>query len=447
MRAISLFFLFFTIHSISLYSETSHYLGTYLGSLHTSKEKIEKENISITENYQNNNLLFFYSPQLIQNKSDEKNSNIFYNLNPTLKIKEDESKKVSFYSGDNLYVGYKLSKFNLILGKKPFSNSFRSDQSWKDGTEGLTLETEFKNGSNLKIFVFDYYRGFIQFKNEFFIERDITYKGNRFRSGFEYDLPLNHIFLNFHSSYVNLGNWGRYSNDDPKRIPEGDNDFLYFNSFSLNFKKSNFRASFSMLSSKGIDRYPYNPITKTKNLLTTGEAIQIFTSYEGKNFIISSTLFLPDSNKINSQNEILESGYIGMGSYYAEGFLLSQFINYLPANWITQNGLERSSTIYNSRQNSFFGKLKFSFFWDNIKISVLHEKYIPYKNQISLNGEIYIDKKYFSPNGISETSLTFEFRENKESTLFCKVQISKLISEFSDKTQASSFYIAGGLKF
>ena len=136
-----------------------------------------------------------------------------------------------------------------------------------------------------------------------------------------------------------------------------------------------------------------------------------------------------------------------MGSYYAEGFLLSQYINYLPANWITQNGLERNSTIYNSRQNSFYGKFKISFFWENIKISVLHEKYIPYRSQISLNGEIYIDKKYFSPSGISETSLYFDFRENKESTQFFKIQISKLISEFSDKTHGSSIYIAGGFKF
>ena len=447
MRNIKVYFLFFALLSVSLYSDNSHYIGAYMGSLHSSREKSTRENINTIENYQSNNLIFFYTPQLVQNKSDDKNSNIFYNINPTIKLKEDESKKLNLYSGENLYVGYKLSKFNIILGKKPFSNSFRSDLNWKDGVEGLTLETEFKNGSNLKIYVFDYYRGFIQFKNEFFIEKETLYKGNRFRSGFEYDIPLNNIFLNFHSSYINLGNWGKYSNDDPNRVPQGDNDFLYFNSFSINFKKSYFNTSLCMLSSRGIDRYPYNSVTKSKNLLTTGEAIQFFTAYELKNFLISSTLFIPDSNKTNSQNEIIESGYTGMGSYYAEGFLLSQYINYLPANWITQNGLERNSTIYNSRQNSFYGKLKISFFWENIKISVLHEKYIPYRSQISLNGEIYIDKKYFSPSGISETSLYVDFRENKESTQFFKIQISKLISEFSDKTHGSSIYIAGGFKF
>lgn len=447
MRTFTVQLIIFLIIPTSLKSEISQFFGSTVGGFHLTKEKQGKADIISKENIQNNNYIFFYSTQIINNKSEVENNKIFYNINPILKVKEDESKKLSFYSGDNLYLGYKLNNFSVIVGRMPFSNFYRADNIWKDGIEGITIESEFKNGSNLKLYLFDYYRGFIQFKNEFFIEKENTFKGNRFRSGLEYNIPLKFLFINFHSTYLNLGNWGKYSNDDPKRVPQGDNDYLYFNSLSLNYKKNYFSSTLTFLSSRGVDRSSFNQIRNSKNLLTTGEALQLFIDYRISYYQLSTSFFLPDSNKVNSQGEILESGYTGMGSYYSEGFLLSQYINFLPANWVTQNGLERNSTIYNSRQNSFFGKLKVSYLFDSMKLSLFYEKYIPYKNNRSLNGEIYFDKKYYSPESISELSFAFEYKENKNSSLFFKIQISRLISEFLDKTHASSIYFTGGLQF
>jgi len=411
------------------------------------KDKVNNNMIKTTEFIPDSDGIFFYSPSLIKEKGNLESEKTHYNINLTVRKKTKSDYTPNLFFGENLNIGISFAKFSIYIGRKQFSSLYLSDPNWKDGVEGITLETKFKNNGLLSLYLFDIYRGYPLFKNEFSLEKtnDPLTKGKRQRYSLEYSYFSNIFSFNFHTQFLHFGNWGKYAVDDPNKSSLGDGDFLYSNSFTFKLKKNIIHSSISLLSSRGLDRTPYNRERASRNLLMTGEAINFGLGIDYQKWKLGGIFFLPDSNKRNEQGELLEYGYIGTGAFLPEGFLLSQSIQFIPSNWVTNKGLERNESYDLSRQNSFFGKGRLSFLFGEYKLQLLAEHIVPYRNNIALNGQIYTDKKYFSKESLTELSLVFSMGDIQNQSTFLQFQISSLTSTEQIGLRGTSFFIFGGM--
>jgi hypothetical protein len=411
------------------------------------KESSKTINLKTVEYIPETEGIFFYSPSTQKLTTDPSSDKINYDLKLYVRKKMKSNEGVSFYMGDNMYYGYHFKYFTLYVGRKLFNNLYRVDPNWKDGVEGVSLETKFKNGGILNLYLLDIYRGYPLFQNEFFLEsssRSLE-KGNRQRYALEYSYPSSIFSFQLHSQFFQLGNWGKLATEDPLKPYTGDGDFLYSHSVTLGVKKNLFFSQFSFLSTRGVDRTPYNRERKSKNLALSGEAIHLSIGLDSQSWKLGGFIFLPDSDKRNARGEILDYGYIGTGAFLTEGFLLSQSIHYIPSNWITGKGLEKNDSFDSSRQNSFYGKGKFSFFYQNLKFHLLAEHLIPYRKDVALTGQVYFDKKFFSKDSLTEISLILEMGELQKSSPFFRFQISSLTSTDSIGYKGTSVLLMGGI--
>ena len=296
----------------------------------------------------------------------------------------------------------------------------------------------------LKIYLFDIYRGFPLLKNEFFIPKK-NEVGDRLRYGLEYTFENRFFYINYYFSLTQFWNWGKFSVDrqDSKL---GDGDFLYHNSLTFGYRLKYLNSYLSILSSRGVDKTTYDPIRKSSSLIFSGEAVQLGFSFEYQKLNILTNFFLPDTNKKNQQGEILELGYIGMGAYYSDGFLISQVLNFLPANWVTGNGLMISDTILNGTKNSYYQKVSISYIIQNYKFQIISDLYIPYRDKISTNGNIYYDKKYFSDSILHEVTGSLETGSEQYPDLSLKLRVSYLFPSFLHPYNGSSLFLSCSLK-
>lgn len=391
--------------------------------------------------------IFYYSPSIQKFSSDPNSDKINYDLKLYIKKNIKSNEGVSFYMGDNLYYGYQFKFFTLYVGRKLYNSLHRVDPNWKDGVEGISLETKFKNGGILNLYLFDIYRGYPLFQNEFSVQSSSNSleKGNRQRYAMEYSLPSSFFSFQLHSQFFQFGNWGKLATEDPQKPTLGDGDFLYSHSLTLGVKKNFLFSQICFLSTRGVDRTPYNRERRSKNLAISGEALHLSLGLESQIWKLVGFVFLPDSDKRNSSGEILDYGYVGTGAFLTEGFLLSQSIHYIPSNWVTGKGLEKNDSIDSARQNSFYGKGRFSFIYENLKFHLLAEHLIPYRKDVPLSGQIYFDKKYFSRDSLTEISFIIEMGEVQKSSSFFRFQVSSLTSTDTIGLKGTSVLLSGGI--
>jgi hypothetical protein len=62
-----------------------------------------------------------------------------------------------------------------------------------------------------------------------------------------------------------------------------------------------------------------------------------------------------------------------------------------------------------------------------------------------LNGQIYIDRKYFSTESLTELSLIFTIGELQNQSTFFQFQLSRLTSTDQIGIRGTSLYITGGI--
>jgi hypothetical protein len=441
------FIIFINLLITEVYSNSSNTFGFIGVTSNLYKDKIINYSSKTTEFIPDSDGIFFYSPSFSKEPLNLEKDKTHYNLNLTIRKKTKADEASNLFLGENLNIGYSFSKFSIFIGRKQFSSLYLSDPNWKDGVEGITLETKFKNNGILNLYLFDIYRGYPLFRNEFSLERtnDPLTKGNRQRYSLEYSYFSNFISFNFHSQFLLFGNWGKYAVDDPNKSNLGDGDFLYSNSLTFKIKKNILNSSISLLSSRGLDKTPFNKERASRNLLMTGEAINFGLGIDFQKWKLGGVIFLPDSNKRNEQGELLDYGYIGTGAFLPEGFLLSQSIQFIPSNWVTNKGLERNESYDFSRQNSFYGKGKLSFLLGEYKLHLLAEHIIPYRKNIAMNGQIYTDRKYFSTESLTEVSLIFTIGELHNQSTFLQFQLSSLTSTEQIGQRGTSLFLTGGL--
>lgn len=190
--------------------------------------------------------------------------------------------------------------------------------------------------------------GEIDAKNSF----SNTFK-NRYRGGISYRYDFTFLETGFRFQYLNLQNWGRYTNDlNIENVSSGDRDYLTHSTIEFKIKYVWFYCFLSGILVRGQDKTGWNRIRNTSMIPISGEAVLISFGASRNFWKFDVFGFLPDRDKISENEEILELGFIGIGSSPSPVFSTNQSLDFYPSAWITEKGLEKQSGIQGGKRQS-----------------------------------------------------------------------------------------------
>lgn len=407
-------------------------------------DKIEGNKTVTTESRYSDNLVAVHG-----NFSGSK-SNFEYKVHFILNKRfNDKDYKDILYLGDNCYLLLPVKKLQFTFGRKLFPTSPFETRNWKDGMEGFGVETKVSNVFRFHVFFVDFYRGYPLF-DKFFLYKNIAddiQNGERFRHGLSLVYEKDNIYSKFHFTYINLGNWGNGTKDDLKSQPAGDSDFLYNAVLSLSNKGKYFTSGIEFQLARGLDKTQSNTNRKEKSIPVSGELIRIYFESYLKFLQTRIELFLPDSDKKNAQGEVLESGFIGMGSFPGNAFILNQELNYYPSGWITPSGLQKVDSIYNGRRNSFWAHGFLSARFEDVFFILQGDHLTPRKIAGSSTGNISLKKDDYEKSFLFELTGSIRYDRRNIDGFFIQFNISKLYTSKDILIDGTSAFLQGGVFF
>ncbi|PJZ78835.1 LA_2168 family protein [Leptospira neocaledonica] len=316
------------------------------------------------------------SPVILGFKFEKYNEKFKTNLEWTLISTPNSG--VIFLPGKNSYFGVLYKGFLWGAGRKSDSEEFPAWSSWKDGVEGLFVETDLDR-IKIRFDVLDLYRGFPLIENQWlklqgrdsFLPKhardelltDKEYSPtsqSRYRAGISLTGNKEDRFVyRFRARYLSLGDWGRFGSDTKEsksESVEGDRDYLVEWRLGLGFLWKNFYISGDFFLSRGIDKTGYHPARSERSIPISGEALRFDLGFYNSYVKISFFGFLPDREKRSPQGDILEMGFVGMGASPISNPILQQVWGFYPSAWITDQGLEREETNFpGKRPANLFG--------------------------------------------------------------------------------------------
>ncbi|MGJ4747255.1 LA_2168 family protein [Leptospira sp. SA-E8] len=339
----------------------------------------------ITDEKESSRIAALASPVILGFKFEKYTEKFITNLEWTLITTPTSG--VVFLPGRNSYFGILYKGFLWGAGRKSDPDEeFPAWSSWKDGVEGLFVETEMDR-IKIRFDALDLYRAFPLLENqwlklqgrEYFLpkqareelisEKDIALSSqSRYRAGISLTgNKEDHFIYRFRVRYLSLGDWGRFgsdTNESRSESIEGDRDYLVEWRLGLGFVWKFFYISGDFFLSRGIDKTGYHPSRSERSIPISGEALRIDLGFYNTYGKISIFGFLPDREKRSSQGEILEMGFVGMGASPIANPILQQVWGFCPSAWITDQGLEREETNFPGKRpaNLFGWKAEGKFF-------------------------------------------------------------------------------------
>lgn len=316
------------------------------------------------------------SPAILGFKFEKYNVKFQTNLEGSLVTTPNSG--LVFLPGKNSYFGILYKRFLWGAGRKSDPEEFPGWSSWKDGVEGLFVETELDQVS-IRFDILDLYRGFPLLENqwlklqgrdsylpkqareELFSEKDDSPSSqSRYRAGISLTGNKEDRFIyRFRLRYLSLGDWGRFGSDTKEskaETIEGDQDYLVEWRLGLGFLWKFLYFSGDLFLSRGMDKTGYHPDLPERSIPISGEALRFDFGFYNSYGKISFFGFLPDREKRSSQGEILELGFVGMGASPISNPILQQAYGFYPSAWITDHGLEREDTNFpGKRPANLFG--------------------------------------------------------------------------------------------
>ncbi|TGK35194.1 hypothetical protein EHQ12_11045 [Leptospira gomenensis] len=292
---------------------------------------------------------------------------------------------IAFFAGKNLYLEWKTKNTSVFLGRKREETKRSSFRDWIDGTDGVIVESSFGDLGRIRLDLFDFYSGFPLFEKKAFAEKILKSKPkmavssekdgervvteentsnssfqNRYRGGVSYGWSSEFLDAGIRFQYLNLQNWGNFSNDlkaDPSsNVSSGDRDYLTHSTVELNWKWNGLYCFLSGILARGQDKTNWNRNRNSSSIPISGEAILVSLGVTLPFGDFHLFGFLPDRDKRNSQDEVLELGFVGMGSSPSPVFATIQSLDFYPSAWITDRGLEKRNTRQGGRrQSAWFG--------------------------------------------------------------------------------------------
>ncbi|RHX79041.1 LA_2168 family protein [Leptospira yasudae] len=372
--------------------------------------------------------------------------------------------KLNFFAGKNLYVSLKRQNVSLSLGRvqedKKQSSAFGD---WADGTDGVTVRADFQERGRLRFDGFDFYSGYRLLEKHGWKDSILDTKGskfgvdrkeetqtrenssgvlpgesttsgsssnknpdfggfrNRYRGGVGYqiDVPFGEVGLAY--QYLNLQNWGRYANDldDKNRnVSSGDRDYLTHTTLEWKGQYAWFRWFLSGVLARGQDKTGWNRIRNAAAIPITGEAF--FSSFGGewKSWKFEVFGFLPDRDKRRENGEILELGFIGMGSSPSAVFTTVQSLDFYPSAWITDRGLEKQFTIQGGKRQSAWAGVRLEYQESCIRFRFYAASYFFMTEDRGNSGALTISRDSFQKKYLREALLQTMFYFPSESSRF-----------------------------
>ena len=361
----------------------------------------------------------------------------------------DKDYKDILYLGENCYLLLPVKKLQFVLGRKLFSTSPYLTENWKDGMEGFGIETQVSDQFRFHVYLVDFYRGYPLFEKYFLYKNiaDNAQNGERFRHGLSLVYHKDNLYSKFQFTYLNLGNWGDATKDDLKSQPKGDSDFIYHGMFQVSKRGKYFTSGFEFQFARGLDKAQSNSVRKEKSIPISGELIRLYFESYWKFFQTRVEAFIPDSDKRNWQGEILESGFVGSGSYPSNAFLLNQELNFYPSGWLTPSGLQKVDASYNVRRNSFWAHLLLSARLDDIFFILEGDHLTPRKATGASNGNISLKREDYEKSFLFELTGSIRYDKRNTDGFFIQFNVSKLYTSKDILIDGTSAFLQGGVIF
>lgn len=376
--------------------------------------------------------------------------NLSYNVQLILNKRfNDKDYRDILYLGDNSYLLLPVKKLDIVFGRKLFSSSPHLTSNWKDGMEGLGVETQLSSQFRFYAYLLDFYRGYPLFEKYFLYKniQDDVQNGERFRHGLSLVYHKDDIYAKLQFTYLNLGNWGNGTKDDIRSQPKGDADFIYNGTGSVSNKNKYFTVGLELQVARGLDKSQSNSVRKDKSIPISGELVRIYFESYLNFFRTRMELFIPDSDKRNEQGEILETGFIGFGSYPGNAFLLNQELNFYPSGWVTPSGLQKVDSVYSGRQNSFWAHILFSIHLDDFFLSIQGDHLTPRVNSGFSNGSISFDRRDYEKSFLFELTGSILYDRRYIDNFFIQLNFSKLYTSKDILLDGTSIFLQGGMVF
>ncbi|EJO79339.1 LA_2168 family protein [Leptospira interrogans] len=360
----SFFIMFFPIYSSEKnkgWTQIS-WMGWGLATIQKTENLSELEKEKIHKELRMNSFLFHSGINQSLKTSDLK-------IQLEADLSASNESKAYFFAGKNLFLELKKDNVFLIFGRvrEEFKTSAFTD--WLDGTDGISVKADLGKSGRVRFDLFDFYSGYSVFdknglKNEILNtkkpigEIDVknsfsnTFK-NRYRGGISYRYDFTFLETGFRFQYLNLQNWGRYTNDlNIENVSSGDRDYLTHSTIEFKIKYVWFYCFLSGILVRGQDKTGWNRIRNTSMIPISGEAVLISFGASRNFWKFDVFGFLPDRDKISENGEILELGFIGIGSSPSPVFSTNQSLDFYPSAWITEKGLEKQSGIQGGKRQS-----------------------------------------------------------------------------------------------
>lgn len=410
----------------------------------TIQEKIEKLETITTESRASDNIV------AIHGKFAGNKNNFGYNIHIILNKRfNDKDYKDILYLGDNCYLSLPIKKMEIVFGRFLFPQSKTIQSSWKDGMEGVGVKTQISDQFRFYVYLIDFYRGYPLFE-KFFLYKNIEEEkenGERFRHGLSLVYHKGNLFSKLHFTYLNLGNWGNGTRDDLRSQPRGDSDFIYTGAWDISEQTKYFTIGMEIQVVRGLDKTQSNSARKEKSLPISGELVRVYFESYWKFFQTKLQIFLPDADKRNAQGETLESGYIGFGSYPGKAFLLNQELNFYPAGWVTQGGLQKVDSVYGGRKNSLWTNLLFSMRLEDVFFILEGDYLVPRLTTGAATGSISFERGDYEKTFLFELTGSILYDRRNSDGFFVRCNLSKLYTSKDILLDGTSAYLQGGIIF
>jgi hypothetical protein len=426
------FIIYFVIFLTNIYPQTKFKIESFNYGIQTKSLENNKEIFSKTSD------LFFlggiYSKQESQNFSHEVDFQIGGN-----------KEKFFFYPNENTFFQFSKGTLNIFFGRKQHILK-RQFLSWKDGIEGIGMDFTWRENWKIQFNALDYYRAYPLLEKEFALENKDKSKGHRFRHGVEFGFKneVHSAFFSF--QYLNLGNWGRYSNE-VLEAKSGDRDFLYELGLQYEFRNNFFLIGLGCFLVRGLDKTQSHEIRSNKSLPFSGELVTAKLGLNLDFFFFNWRGFLPDRNKTNKQGEILESGYIGMGTYPFKGVILGQVLQFYPSAWVRSSGLSIESGFINAYRYSFVSEIELGIKDKTWKLIFFGTNCIPYLENGTKKGSMRPFREEFSKYYLNEWGAEFFYNFSEIEGGFLSFQVSQLVTSKEIGWNSTAAYIKGGIFF
>jgi hypothetical protein len=351
------------------------------------------------------------SKRLFQMGFDSQNSKENWDWN--LGIIASVGDEPRLYLKENAHTLIRMGGLKMGLGRFLFP-SLGAMGGRRDGAESGFIEWKSGN-SSIRVFLADHYRGFPLFEKEF-LRPEINLsesKKMRMRHSIEGQFHFGIFDFQLFFHYVDLGNFGNQSQEIfANRSKGGDHDILYYFDPSIGWKSANNELILSYSYLRGMDRTLSHTGRVEPTIPISGQRLSLTYGYQFKDWYSAIRFFLPNGEKSNHENQILQYGYVGMGANPSQGPFSGQILNYYPSPWVTQEGLSWNRGFFQGREASFWMEWESKFEYSQFEYSFIYNYFLPRLNLPDSKGLLTAYKRDFAKESLQELKFAIQSKNS-----------------------------------